>query len=261
MEEQDFHAYVASSGSDSDEDVTTATGINGEGQSKSCKKNRKEQLRNLLLEGDDDTGDVWGKAAWGSKYHDVDSAGPSSSKKPGDMEITFKPALSGAAQSAEEGEMTTLEKYQLRIKEKKARKKEKVELKRAAGDDSNDDEAKGNGGKKDADADDFFGDDESDDPSPALTRNKYDGLDVDEEELQEIAGGRNVEHFSMKDILKAEQGRSAGKKRKRSKKKAGRAEERDVELGPEHWKIDVQDKRFKALHEEPDFAIDPSNPR
>ena len=266
MEEHDFNAYVASSGSDTDdEDPTAAPGLNGGTSAKGDKKSRKNQLRNLLLEGEDDSGDVWGKAAWGSKYHDVDSAGPSS-KRDGDMEITFKPALSGAAGNTNEEEMTTLEKYQMRIKEKKARKKEKVELKRAEANDEDGKQAAAKVGEKDAD--DFFGDDESDDQLPAEHGRRHGEMeedDVDEDEdderLQEIAGGRSVEHFSMRDILKSEKEQSNGKKRKRSKKKRGRNEERDVELGPQDWKIDVKDSRFKALHEEPDFAIDPSNPR
>jgi hypothetical protein len=70
-----------------------------------------------------------------------------------------------------------------------------------------------------------------------------------------------VDHFSMKDILKVEK-ESGKKKRKRTKKnKRPEGMEREVELGKEGWKIDTKDPRFKALHEEGDFAIDPSNPQ
>jgi hypothetical protein len=62
----------------------------------------------------------------------------------------------------------------------------------------------------------------------------------------------------MQDIIKAE--KDAGKKkRKRNKKSKG--VEREVELGDEGFDINVKDDRFKALHEEPAFAIDPSNPQ
>jgi hypothetical protein len=68
-----------------------------------------------------------------------------------------------------------------------------------------------------------------------------------------------TDHFSMKDILKAE--KEKGKKKRRRNKKGGKHEaEREVELGPDGWKLDVKDDRFKVLHEEPEFAIDPSNP-
>ncbi len=73
-------------------------------------------------------------------------------------------------------------------------------------------------------------------------------------------------HFSMKDIIKSE--KQEGKKRKRSRGKAKKDAEnealgrtREIELGERDWKINVRDERFKALHEEPDFAIDPSNPQ
>ena len=245
MEEEDFKAYVGSGSESEGDDQAAASGSKG--------KQNKDALRGLLLNGEDETGDVWGKAAWSN---DRDTAAPR-----GAMEITFKSALSGKPKDTEE--MTTLEKYQMRVKEKKARKKEKVELKRVAkeGKDGVDDA----GVKATAGADDFFGSDSEDDlPEPEVKTKRSNRPpepvveDDTLEGLEEVAGGTHVEHFSMKDILRAEKDTGKVKKRKRSKKKNA---ERDVELGKEGWTIDTSDPRFKALHEEPDFAIDPSNPR
>ena len=208
------------------------------------------------MSGNDEDGDVWGKAGLSNDL----LGSKASSKLDRDMEITFRPGLSvkGAA-AADEENLTSLEKYQLRMKEKKARKKEKMELKRAAKGEVADEP------KDSKKKDDFFGD--SDSESEQGDKHADDmGLPSDEEEPEqppaesEALGG--VQHFSMKDILKAEK-EGGKKKRTRNKKKnkKGEAYEREVELGEEGWKIDVKDDRFKALHEEPDFAIDPSNPQ
>jgi hypothetical protein len=185
----------------------------------------------------------------------------------------------------------------MRLKEKKARKKEKAELRRATKEGGDDDDsesdsapnskAKGKGKDKDktqskvkskAAEDDFFGEDDEDeaedqhDQHLGQQRGKArngtlpEPDDDDDENLHEDLVGGSA-HFSMKDILKAE--KSEGKKRRRKKasklRKEAEAEAagrtREVELGKEDWKIDVRDPRFKALHEEAEFAIDPSNPQ
>ncbi|GAA5889156.1 hypothetical protein JCM6882_009758 [Rhodosporidiobolus microsporus] len=73
------------------------------------------------------------------------------------------------------------------------------------------------------------------------------------------AGGEGGRHFDMRQILKAE--KSGGKKHKgkgKGKKAAAAAKEETVN---DEFKIDVKDDRFKSLHEDFDYAIDPSNPR
>ena len=255
LEEDDMAAYIASSGSDDERTASDGEGeqdLQGNGPVAGSSKestSRKEALRGLLLNGDDEFGDVWGKAGR-SNYRDLDVDGSDPSRKNGEMEITFNPGLSDAAGGKADEQLTTLERYQMRVKEKKARKKEKIELRRATKSGNDDD------GSQDR-KDDFFGDDESDDLPPAAAEGPG---EMEEEDLV-VGGGHHVDHFSMKDILKAEKGESKGKKRKRSKKKGKDGSEREIELGKEGWKIDTKDDRFKALHEEPDFAIDPSNPR
>ncbi|KAL7421722.1 pre-rRNA-processing protein esf1 [Cryptotrichosporon argae] len=285
IEEQDFADLVAASDSDSDSGsdggpanlVSAGSGSAASASAsasareaakakKAARKERTERLRALLLGGDDDAGDIWGKAGLGG-----DSAGKKDrGAADGGVEITFRAGLSKAtAETETDDNMTTLEKYQRRVKEKKARKKEERELRRA--DEAGADKGKGKGkgdkavaaaGDKD---DDFFGDDESDAAEGGAADADADGgADADA-----AAGGviddDDDRHFSMKDIVKAEKG---GGKRKRVRKSAARkaaaaeaaGRTREPELGPDGWKIDTKDPRFRALHEEADFAIDPSNP-
>ncbi|ODN79732.1 hypothetical protein L202_03650 [Cryptococcus amylolentus CBS 6039] len=280
IEEQDFKNLVAFSGSEAEEsdleDENDAAGKKRVDKKKAMKE-RKEKLRNLLLiGGDDDDGavDVWGKAgtALEKEFEDIrtssskDTVGGAKkpkSKASDDLEITFRPGLS-TAPGVEEDNLTSLERYKLRMKEKKQRKKEKMELKAAARDGSGDE---GKNGGKDA----FFGSDsEGDDSEEERPRTAADSKlkpkpkskDLEptvheEDDLSGLVGSNEPDtNFSMKDIVKSE--KESGSKRKRRRTKKG--EEREKELGQEGWKIDVKDDRFKALHEEPEFAIDPSNP-
>ena len=57
------------------------------------------------------------------------------------------------------------------------------------------------------------------------------------------------QHFNMKEIIENET-----KKKKRRKGKEGKAERID------EFEIDVQDTRFSALFNSPDYILDPSNP-
>ncbi|GAA5823102.1 hypothetical protein JCM11251_007487 [Rhodosporidiobolus azoricus] len=74
------------------------------------------------------------------------------------------------------------------------------------------------------------------------------------------AGGEGGRHFDMRQILKAE--KAGGKKVKKGKGKGKKAlAKEEAEKVNDEFKIDVKDDRFKSLHEDFDFAIDPSNPR
>ncbi|WVW83754.1 hypothetical protein I302_105775 [Kwoniella bestiolae CBS 10118] len=288
IEEQDFNNLVAGSGSeaslseDEEQEDEKAKGKGkGKGKDKQSKKERTEKLRNLLLAGNDEDGDIWGKA--GTSFADMiepkDTTGKSKKKKEDgmDMEITFKPALNtGVGKEVDEENMTTLEKYQMRMKEKKNRKKEKLELRRATkainNDEDNDDEDEG----KTKGGDDFFGSDSDvsndgdEDVERPQPKSKVNGKerpssrlkdqDDDNEDFSTLVGSSSKAdtNFSMKDILKSE--KDSKKRRRRRGKKDGKEEEEEKELGPEGWKINVADPRFKALHEDAEFAIDPSNP-
>lgn len=288
IEEQDFKAYVASSGSEDDDEADFApeqpTAVVKQAK-KQAVKDRTAKLRSLLLVGaNDEDGDIWGKA--GSSVTDMtgDAKGQKgTSKADKEMEITFRPGLSvSEAPDADEENLTTLERYQVRLKEKKARKKEKAELKRATKEDDTTAKAEG--------VDDFFGESDHEDEPPTVPgrangnkpgkREEHrEGVGQDEDEDDRDAAeptshadrsgrtAQGVEHFSMKDILRAEKTDGQKGRRKRpgqAKKEAelvAKGREREIELGPQGWKVDVRDERFKALHTEPEFAIDPSNPQ
>ncbi|KAA1471548.1 hypothetical protein DENSPDRAFT_837564 [Dentipellis sp. KUC8613] len=249
MEENDFRAYIASSDSESD------AGADDAKQGKSAKAKR-EQLRALLLSGGDDVPEGWGDGDHrGGDEDDVD------------MEVTFMPALSGAKN---DGDETTLEAYQRKMKEKRQRRKE---------------EAKEKGKKtevkekeKSVEKDEFFGESESEGSGseslavPVKKKGKKGEkekkrksqreeaparVEATQDELSLLLGadepGKEPKHFNMKAVLKAEKGKKKGKKGKRAEA------EGENEL-QEDFTINVKDERFKALHEDYNFAIDPSNP-
>lgn len=282
IDEQDFNNLVAaSSGSEDDDETKDSEKASG----KKTKKDRSKDLRALLFNNDGEDEDVWGKAgtAWKEELAEVRGQGKEGKDK--DMEITFRPALSGskALDGADEENMTTLQKYQLRMKERKARKKEKRELKRAGKGDESDEEA-GGAKSKPGKEDDFFGDSSDSEPEsepeaakpstgkkgqkptkPNATAAATPSAPAKSKAVDALPADLpadldpKTDHFSMKDILRAEKEKGK-RKRNRSKKGGKHADEREVELGPDGWKVDVKDDRFKVLHEEPEFAIDPSNP-
>ncbi|KAI0788484.1 hypothetical protein C8Q75DRAFT_799232 [Abortiporus biennis] len=238
IEENDFKAYIASSGSeDEDEDVP---------QSKAS----RDKLRALLLSGGDDAlPEGWGKGE--DDERDVD------------MQITFTPGLSKLKDDQDE---TTLEKYQRKMKEKKKKRKDELKEKHIEKEQDEDD--------VEGIQDDFFaaGSDEDSDGAVEETdakkskKAKKEQKKVDDpsrkkataEELQLLVGSDNSDdehkHFDMKAVIKSE--KLKGKKKRRKGRKAA---EMENEL-QEDFKIDVQDDRFKAIHEDYSFAIDPSNP-
>lgn len=77
-----------------------------------------------------------------------------------------------------------------------------------------------------------------------------------------LGNENDTQHFNMKEILRAER---AIAKSKKSKKKNSKAREREKEAlrlkEQDRFKVDVEDPRFGAVFERPEFAIDPSHPR
>lgn len=213
-------------------------------EKKARRKAKTEELRKKLLGGGDNAEDVWGKHA---------DLGNSDDDVPQDMEITFKSALTSSSKALDDDDnLTTLERYQRRMKEKKERKKEKKELKAGSRVAADGEEVK----PPVAEADDFFGESEDEameETAAAVIIEKpmvKSAIDVPDE----------TRHFSMQDILKAEK-QEGKKKSRRRPKKSKYDDEREVELGDAGFSLNVKDDRFKAIHEEPAFAIDPSDPQ
>lgn len=212
----------------------------------------RDKLRALLLGGGgDDLPEGWGRD--GDDPGDVD------------MEITFTPGLSESRGAKDE---TTLDKYQRKMKEKRRKRKDEVKEKAV--------EKEKNVG------DDFFevdsGDDESgEEDVPSRSQKggpKKKGKDAKGRKVSPEAISRPVttaeelgllvasdnpnaepKHFNLKAVLKAEK-KLKGKGKRGKKNRA--EDENEIQ---EDFSIDVKDERFKALHEDHTFAIDPSNPQ
>ncbi|GBE78008.1 hypothetical protein BKA93DRAFT_722539 [Sparassis latifolia] len=249
IDDNDFKAYIASSTSGSEDEANTIIQKRGEKG-----PINRDKLRSLLLGSDVDMPEGW-------------NTGRGEDDREVDMEITFTPGLSTANDDQEE---TTLEKYKRKMKEKKKKRKEEMAKKGA------DDHAD----EKPRVEDDFFAgesDDESvdedDDTEPDVhkakgKRGKSPNVIIASHlkepsrhvstagELALLASSGNPDgepkHFDMKAVIKAE--KAKGRKKR---KKTDAEYENELQ---EDFTIDVKDERFKAVHEDYAFAIDPSNP-
>jgi hypothetical protein len=256
IEEADFKALIASSESESESEAEI-----GAVTKKDKRTAERDKLRALLLGGNDDAM----PEGWASKVDEKDS-------KDIDMEITFAPGFSTKPRG--EDEETTLEKYQRKMKEKRKQRKEEGKAK-----DEDTEETKKKKKRGISVEDDFFGaasGDENEEVDSNRRRGKgtkdkknkngAESLAVPRvastvEELALLTGGDELEggtkHFDMKAVLKAE--KKKGKKTRKGKK--GKAEDDGPDEIQEEFVIDVKDDRFKALHDDYTFAIDPSNPQ
>ncbi|KAG2140964.1 uncharacterized protein EDB93DRAFT_650462 [Suillus bovinus] len=233
IEEADFKAYIASSSSESDNDIDPVS-------KKRSKKNvQRDKLRTLLLAGDDDElPEGWGRDDDAGNHDDVD------------MEITFTPGLTETKNPEDE---TTMEAYQRKMREK--RKKRKEEVKANATTVTNN-ESGGQAGKKVSFDDDFF---------EGVSGNGSEG-----ESEAENASGSAKQMSKTRDVDKPvsrKETKSDVKVEKKGKKKRGKKkvvddddDDDDDDDVQDDFIIDVKDDRFKAIHEDYQFAIDPSNP-
>lgn len=255
-------------------------------ESKSKKEKKREKLRNLFgLDGENA-----GEQSW-------DGGEKSSKGGKAGMQITFAPALS--ERSAKQLDLvegdkpeTAIETYRRKEKERKERKKAE-RMAKAEGRDFNEEGPFGEPqGEDKGFEDDFFADDSKDPFAAYDDGNVSSGDEIgikkkdkkkmskkdkkaqreEEEKIREaeqgelallvgsddeddVGGGDGGRHFDMRKILKAE--KSKGKKVKVKGKKA----KKDEAPVNDEFKLDLGDDRFKSLHDDFDFAIDPSNPR
>ncbi|KAI3399675.1 hypothetical protein diail_6024 [Diaporthe ilicicola] len=242
--ENDLRAYLATDSED-EEDQEAAT----EGSAAAPVLSKKELARKKMRE------------ALGLSNEPAEKS--STSGPVGDMEITFTPALTEDSRGGKNPENeTTAEKYIRKERERKARKKQA---------DTNPDAA--NEPQEDLGFDDpFFTIDEPKQVSKPQShkeerRKRREAREAEEEksavdkaQLQLLMADDNGEetghlaHFNMDEIMKAE--------KKKSKKK-GKRGKKDEDAGglQENFSMDVGDERFKAVFEDHEFAIDPSNPK
>jgi NUC153 domain len=245
IEESDFKAFLASSSSDSESEAGPPSVSKSSSKSKAnSTKVSRHKLRVLLLGGDGELPEGW--------------SGNNDEQGDVDMEVTFTPGLS----EKKDRDESTLDKYQRKMKEKRKKKKgevkEKVLKERSHG-------------SQDEFFDDGRGDkhrsDQSCKPSappnstqkPQLLSDTASGLLSAPEEPKLLVPSNTLDaepkHFNIKSIVKAE--KVLARKRKNRKK---HKQEDDNEL-QDDFSIDVKDVRFKALHDDHQYAIDPSNPQ
>ena len=238
MEESDFNAYIANTSSESEAEAEDEP-------SKKDKTSSRDKMRALLLGGNEEAM----PEGWGDDEA-VDDV---------DMEITFTPGLRDKKVKEDE---TTLERYQRKMKEKKKKKKEegtgKTERKQLEDDffeQASDEEA------LDEDVDgDRHSEHRPTKGNKTANRRKDSNLrpEAAAEELALLVASDNPnvepKHFNIKSVIKAEK----QKKRKKGRKAKGDVDTNEIQ---EDFILDVKDERFKALHEDHQFAIDPSNPQ
>ncbi|KAF9453871.1 hypothetical protein P691DRAFT_771161 [Macrolepiota fuliginosa MF-IS2] len=247
IEDADFRAYIASSSSE-DEGEGNIGGVAT--LSKKDKGASRQKLRALLLGGNDDAlPEGWSNEGDGN---DVD------------MEITFTPGLS--EQKGEDDE-TTLEKYQRKMREKRKQRKEerkgKAKTKEGEEGQTEGDEffdfGSGSEGGDGAEAEGNVAKQKSQKkrghkqpPHTTSTRKESTAEELALIAASDSVDGQGPKHFNMKAVLKAE--KRKGKKEMKKKRDQG---ENELQ---EDFTIDVNDERFKVLHEDHQFAIDPTNP-
>ncbi|KAF8476180.1 hypothetical protein BDZ91DRAFT_711124 [Kalaharituber pfeilii] len=190
----------------------------------------------------------------------------------GDMEITFTSSLLKDTKESEKEsrEETTIEKYARKEKEK-LKKRTEAYLAKKKGAEKGNPEPKKQTIEEDLGFDDPFFQDEVPDAKrekkrrdkeakkkeaedKAAQRAELELLMMDDEDQQNIIKGK-LNHFDMKEVIKAEKEQKLKGRRKRGKKAA------ETEGVQDGFDVDVKDPRFAALYEEHDFAIDPTNPR
>ncbi|KAI0304703.1 hypothetical protein BC826DRAFT_1088909 [Russula brevipes] len=224
IEENDFRAYLASSTDSSSEDET-----------KSKKKAvDRDKLRVLLLGGGgNDLPEGWA----GSKTGDMDE------------KVTFRPALSGGNE-----EETTIGKYHAKCEKNGSNASRNRRTKEGTNHPWTNFLLKVRK-RKIATTSPFARGQKQDGEQRSKTRKPS----TREELSLLVAPDRpdsQAKHFDMAAIIKAE--KSKGRRHKGRGKKTSRNDENELQ---DDFAIDVKDERFKALHEDHSFAIDPSNPQ
>jgi hypothetical protein len=278
LRDEDFKAYLASDSEGSEEEEDDDGGV----------RNKMRALLGLDGEGDADEGSTFGKSRSKAFEDGRKSRGEEGGRE---MQITFMPGLSEAAERKRSGVVTeakeesTRDKYLRKQREKKERRRQQ-----GKGDEEEEqvpvEEANGKIGFDDP----FFASDNDDDFEKALAAEQEGKLskatsvkkskaelrktapsnaqrESSREELQTLVesegeGSDTGGHFSIKDILKAEQSENGKKSRwakKKEKKTKAKDDEREHQV-QENFAIDVEDERFQGVFNDHRFSLDPSHP-
>ncbi|KAI8630462.1 hypothetical protein F5Y19DRAFT_46976 [Xylariaceae sp. FL1651] len=260
LEENDLRAYLASGSEDEDElgdEVADEEAkVIGDEPKLSKRELKARKLREALGLGSEPM-----------------AKSSTKSRPVGDMQVTFTPALMGNKDKKEpDAEETTVEKYIRKERERKARKKEIVVAKRHGG--STEAVEESAEPEEDLGFDDpFFTTDEPAKVSKAAEKKEERRKRREEKEalaaenaaqklqLEKIMAddsndqADHLDHFNIDEIARAE------KKKAKKFKKKGKNKVEDHGGLQEGFEMDVSDNRFKAVFEDHEFAIDPSNPK
>lgn len=281
IDENDLQAYIGSASSSDEEEeeeeeieLLEGNGVDAEvisTLSKSSRADRRDMLR----------------AALGLPLEpEMRSKGKKEAAPVGDMQISFTPGIAASETKRpvfeNEPEETTREKYIRKERERKAKRKERMKARRDGKDPDVVEQGKEldvtNGSEGEADIgagidgfnDPFFDEPASASVAVAKKARKQEKAKMRKERAEEeeavneskraelellMADDKDVRHFDMKEIAKAE-------KNKKKKKKGKRSEDEDEkEAAGNDFQMDVKDPRFSRLFESHEFAIDPTNPR
>ncbi|KAE8359342.1 hypothetical protein BDV27DRAFT_136312 [Aspergillus caelatus] len=196
----------------------------------------------------------------------------------GEMEVTFTSGLAGGSnkdsifENEPEKDETTIEKYIRKERERKKRRKEKLKAAKKGDSEADEQDDAPEPEEKSQEEDLGFNDPFFDDPSgkeSTAARRKEEKRKKREERAAEEAAAaakraelellmmddenKNIKHFDMNEIEKAEkQARKKGKGKGKGKQAAQVVDD---------FQMDVSDPRFSRLFESHEFAIDPTNPR
>ncbi|KAI2623684.1 hypothetical protein GGS21DRAFT_338055 [Xylaria nigripes] len=260
LEQNDFRAYLASDSEDEGDMGVGAVQAETKAVEDEPKLSKKELKARKLREAFGLSSEPTAKSSM--------MIGPV-----GDMQVTFTPALMGDENKKKSNaEETTVEKYVRKERERKAMKKEKALAKRNGG--VSEEGEKSAEPKEDLGFDDpFFTTDEPVKPSKSAERKEERRKRREEKEaaatdnaaqkaqLEKIMAddskdqAEHLDHFDMDEITRAE------KKKSKKFKKKGKTQIEDHGGLQEGFQMNVDDDRFKAVFENHEFAIDPSNPK
>lgn len=290
IDENDLKAYLGSDSSDDEQEpepivvdatIETQDGTSGyqkKDEDPAPKLSKKEAERQRM------------RALLGLKEDPVKSNKSKESAPVGDMQITFSSGLSSGPnkgsvfENEPEREETTVEKYVRKEKERKARRKEKMKESRNAGESTEDienhrvvtEEQEAAEDQNLGFSDPFFTASTHEKATSTAQRKAEKKLKREQRAVDEAAaaakraelelltvddknGSKEMQHFDINEIAKAE--RALSKKKKLKKKLTAREKDALAAKERDQFKIDVEDERFRDVFERPEFAIDPSHPK
>ncbi|KAG8042449.1 hypothetical protein G9C98_005083 [Cotesia typhae] len=260
---EDIAKYVATSSSEDEPEIENDNNLDKVKEienNQSKKKNKNDiSIYKLLLQQNAENEKK-------KKKSDIDFECEWGMREENDLKENTEKLVKKKIDEKEKEKLTPFEKYKLKVQEKKkAKKLKKKQLKNKTGNlsDSDDDSI-----PSDVDMNDPYFKEEMINMKPNKAKNKKskkNAVDSDDEEkkqenaelellLLDKEDDKLKNHFDMKKIEQNETLSKSKKKRLMKKNKGNNSEFEDK------FEINVEDPRFAAVYESPDFHIDPTDP-